>query len=182
MKRYLSYLFAALLALAPLQGLAAPGNTLVVFMPQSDEPPTSNPATFVLRNGRLVLAFDTTTAEGAVFKGVMPQNFSNATGVTVYVTWMAQSATTSTIGWTIELERVSTDQDADSFATAATVTAATVNGTSGITSTTSVAITAGANMDSIVAGDVFYLRIKRDVANDAASGDAQLVAIEIRET
>jgi len=160
----------------------ASGQTLVTFGVQQNMPPTSNPATLVVRNGRLFLAFDTTTGEGAVFRGTMPQNYSNTTGVTVYVTSMAQSATSGTIGWTIEFERATTDQDSDSFATAQTITAATVSGTSGITTTSSVAVTKGANMDSIVAGDDFYLRIIRDVANDNAAGDAQLQSIEIRET
>jgi hypothetical protein len=160
----------------------ASGQTLVKFGVQQNMPPTSNPATIVVRNGRLFLAFDTTTAEGAVFRGLMPQNYSDQTGITVYVTSMAQSATTGTIGWTVEIERATTDQDADSFATAQTITAATVSGTSGITTTSSVAITKGANMDSVVAGDWFYLRLIRDVANDNATGDAQLQGIEIRET
>lgn len=158
------------------------GQTVSSFGVQQNEPPASNPATFVVRNGMLVLAFDTTTGEGAVFKGLMPRNYSNTTGVTVYVTWMAQSATTGTIGWTVEFERMVTDEDADSFAAAQTITAATVDGTSGIPSTTNVAVTKGANMDSVVAGDWFRLRIIRDVANDNATGDAQLVGVEIKET
>jgi hypothetical protein len=62
------------------------------------------------------------------------------------------------------------------------VTATTVPGTSGVEMRTSVAVTNGANMDGITAGDHFRMRIRRDVANDTAAGDAELSMVEIVET
>jgi hypothetical protein len=74
------------------------------------------------------------------------------------------------------------DIDADGFATAQTITAATVDATSGNATTTSVTCTAGAaGTDSIAAGDLFRLRIRRDVANDTATGDAQILAVIVKE-
>ena len=163
----------------------ASGDTLCIFTAHANEPPASNYATCDLRNGIFVLDFDATTSESAIFKSIMPQNYSDATGVTVYVHYAASSATSGTIGWTVEFERMGdggTDIDADSFASAQTITAETVDATSGIMDVANVAITKGANMDSVVAGDTFRIRISRDVANDTATGDAELIAIEIRET
>ena len=156
----------------------------MVFTPACNEPEAANYATLNTRNGHPTLDFDTTTAESAVFSFVVPRNYAGG-GITVYVIWCAASATTGTIGWLIEFERVDAgtlDIDADSYASTQTVTAATVSGTSGVTSTTNVAVSNGANMDSIAVGELARLRIKRDVGNDNASGDAQLLAVELKET
>lgn len=161
------------------------GDTLGIFTPQANQPPATNYAALFVRNGHLVLAFDTTTQQTAIFSGVMPRNYAGG-GLTVSARWMAASATSGTIGWDITFERMNAanhDLDADAFATAQTITAATVDATSGKVTVTSVAITAGAaGTDSLAAGDDFRVRIRRDVANDTAAGDAHLLAIEIKET
>jgi|SRR5210317_1246278 len=162
----------------------ASGDSLIMFQPWSFSPPATNAATIGHRNNHPVLNFDTTTQWTAYFSGILPRAYGSS-GVTVYVHWMAATATSGTIGWDIAFERMSdntTDLDSDSFATAQTVTAATVPSTAGVVKVTSVAITNGANMDSVNVGDSFRLRIRRDVANDTAAGFAQLLAIEIKET
>lgn len=162
----------------------ASGDTLLIFLPSAAEFPSSNYATFNTRNNHLVLEFDTTTQETCYFSAVMPRSYSG-NGVTPYVHWAAASATSGTIGWDISFERIGSAQqdiDSDGFATAQTVTAATVDGTSGNVSVTNVAISNGANMDSVAAGEAFRLRIRRDVSNDNATGDAQLLAVELKET
>lgn len=162
----------------------ASGDTLCTFVAYQNEPPSSNYATLALRNGHPVLQFDTTTAESAIFTGIMSQNYGNTTGVTVYVTATLASAISGTLGWTVEFERMdaANDIDSDGFASAQTITATTVPATSGSPIVLNVAVAKGTNMDSIVAGDLFRIRIKRDVANDTASGDAELLCVEIRET
>lgn len=160
------------------------GATLLVFLPAQAEAPASNYATFDTRNGHPCLDFDTTTQESACWTAILPRAYA-AGGITVYLHWAATTATTGTIGWDVALERMSdsaTDLDADSFATARTVTAATVPATSGVVSVTSVAFTDGAQMDSVSAGESFRLRVRRDVATDTATGDAELFAVEIKET
>src|SRR5262245_59272143 len=139
----------------------ASGNTLITFRPQDNEPPSSNYATLDLRNGHPVLCFDTTTQETAIFTGVLPRHYSGG-GITVYLHWAAASATSGTIGWDVAFERIGAaqqDLDADGFASAQTVTAATVDGTSGNVSITNVAVSNGANMDSIAVGEAFRLRV-----------------------
>lgn len=162
----------------------ASGDTLLVFMPNDNEPPSSNYATLDTRNAHPVLDFDTTTQETAIFSGVLPRNYGGG-GITVYVHAMLSSATSGTLGWDVSFERMSdatTDLDSDSFASAQTITATTVPGTSGVVLVLNVAVSNGANMDSIAVGEAFRLRIRRDVANDSATGDAELLAVELKET
>lgn len=163
----------------------ASGDTLAIFTPLHNEPPATNFATLDTRNAHTVLDFDTTTQETAIFKSVMPRHYAGG-GITVYVHASLTSAVTGTLGWDVTFERVSDsiqDIDADGFATAQTITAATVPGTSGLVAILNVAITAGAaGTDSVAAGDGYRLRVRRDVANDTAAGDAELWAVEVKET
>ncbi len=162
----------------------ASGDTLAVFTPEQNEPPATVFGTLNTRNGILVLEFDDTTQWVAIFRSVLPRNYAGG-GITVYIHWMAKTATTGTIGWDVAFERdnaANHDLDSDAFATAQTVTAATVDGTSGKVTVTNVAISNGANLDSVAVGDAFRVRIRRDVANDSAAGNAQILAIELKET
>jgi hypothetical protein len=162
----------------------ASGNTLFTFFPADNEPPSSNYATFDTRNGHPVLDFDDTTGEDAIFTGLLPRSYAGG-GITVYVHAMATSATSGTMGWTVAFERMSdatTDLDSPSFASAQTITAATVPGTSGVVLVLNVAVSNGANMDSIAVGEAFRLKVTRDVANDTATGDIELLAVEGKET
>lgn len=162
----------------------ASGNTLIIWRAQDNEPPSSNFATFNLRNNHPVLDFDDTTQETAIFTAILPRNYGGG-GITAYLHWVA-AATSGTGGWDVTFERIgngSQDIDSDGFATAQTVTAATVPGTSGNVAITSVAIADGAaGTDSTAVGETFRVRIRRDVANDTAVGDLQLLAIELKET
>jgi hypothetical protein len=160
------------------------GDTLCVFLPLQNEPPASNYATLDFRNQHPVLDFDDTTQEAAIFTGVLPRSYAGG-GITVYLHWAATSATSGTIGWDVSFERIGAaqqDTDSDGFASAQTVTAAAVDGTSGNVTITNVAISNGANIDSIAVGETFRIRVRRDVANDTAAGDAELLAVELKET
>lgn len=157
---------------------------VIVFKPYDNEAPTSNYATLDTRNSRPVLEFDTTTQETAIFSSVLPTSYGG-NGLTVDVYFAADTATTGTIGWDAAIERIdasSLDTDGDSFAPAKTITAVTVPGTSGQILKSSVSFSSGSEMDGLLAGEAFRLRIRRDVANDTATGDAQLFYAVIRET
>lgn len=172
------------LATGTLSSTVTSNKPVVLFLPSGNEPPSTNYATFGTRNLHPTLDFDTTTQEAAIWTAVLPSAYAGG-GLTVEVYWAAATATTGTIGWDVAIERIdasSLDIDADSFATAQTITAATVPGTSGQIKMTSVAITSGANMDSLAAGEAFRIRLRRDVANDTATGDAQMIAMVARET
>lgn len=160
----------------------ASGNTLLIFSAEDGAPPSSAFAAWVRRNNHIVAAFDAATDESMDFRGILPQHYAGG-GLTVLLHWIAESATSGNVVWNAAMERLNTDMDADSFATAqaATTTAA---GTAGIIAVTTITMSSGANMDSLAAGESFRLRITRDANNgsDTMSGDAQLVAVEIRET
>lgn len=163
----------------------ASGDTLVTFIPQANEPPSSNYATLDLRNSHPVLDFDDTTNESAVFSAIMPRNYAGTTGVTVYIHYAMTSATADTIDWDVSFERIGDQQldiDGDSFAAVNSVDDTTVPGTSGNVDIVSVTFTDGVDMDSVAVGEGFRLKVTRDAASDDATGDAELRFVEIKET
>ena len=162
----------------------ASGDTLVVFLPQANEPPTSNYATLDTRNNHPVLDFDASTNEDAIFSGVMPRNYDGG-GLTVYLHYAMSSATSGDVDWDVAFERIGDQQqdiDSDGFAAANSVDNTTVPGTSGNVDIVNVTFTDGADMDSIAAGEGFRMKVTRDAASDTASGDAELRFVEIKET
>jgi len=152
--------------------------TYAVFTPNQNQPPSTAFATFDTRNSILKLDYDDTTSESGVFVGVLPEAASLGSGLIVRLWWMAKTATSGNVVWGVQFEKTGTDNDADSFDTAATGTSA-ANGTSGIETLASITITA---IDSLAAGDRFRLKVYRDAANasDTMTGDAELVAVEVR--
>lgn len=156
--------------------------TRFVFTPTAAEFPSANfPALAVDGQSRPYLAFDTTTDETCYWTFLAPQGLSGA--LTCVITYRAASATSGTACFEVALEAISdgdaTDTDAgSSFATVNTASAATVPGTAGYIDQFSVTLT---NNDSIAAGDYVRLRVNRDVSADNASGDIQVLAVELRE-
>lgn len=164
----------------------ASGNTLQIFGPLDNEPPSASFATLDVRNLHPVLDFDGAADESAVFSGILPRSYAGG-GVTVYIHFAATSATSGNVVWISAFERIgdgSQDIDSDSFATGNTVTHAT-SGTSGNVEIASIAHTDGSQMDSIAAGELFRIKITRDADNASDTVDAtdvELLGIEIKET
>ena len=159
----------------------ASGNTLAVFMPYQNEPPATAYATLDLRNGQPVLDCDGAADEEIVLSGIAPSHYAGG-GFTVLLHWLFTTATTGTANAEVSVERGSTDVDADSFA-AMTDGSVVPNATSGIETVQTVVL---ANMDSIVAGDHFRLKVRRDAdgtnGTDDITTDMELRSIEVRET
>lgn len=144
--------------------------------------PASNPATFNTRNTTPILEFDQTTTETAYFYMTAGPDYAGG-NIQVYLQWAAVP-TSGTVGWLVAFENLgsgSNDMDSDNFASDQTVTAATVPGTSGVNSVTSVVVTAGSATNTLAANQGFRLRVRRDVANDNAAGDAQLLSVSLKE-
>lgn len=153
--------------------------TIVRFTPADNQPPAANFATLDQRNSFLVLEYDASTQESANFIGVIPEGATLTNGLTVRLWWMGDTATSGNVRWGVSFEAVGTDNDADSFSSVTEATGA-ANGTSGIETVTEITATA---IDSLVAGNRFRLRVARiaaDATNDTMTGDAQLVAVEVR--
>lgn len=164
----------------------ASGNTLGTFGARDGVPPGSNYATQDTRNNIPVLDFDATTEETILFGDALPDHYGGG-GITVDVWWMATSATTGAVVWGGSIERENaggTDLDSDSFATEQLASAVNTDATSGKGNKSTITFTAGANMDSLVAGEPYRLKIARKPADagDTMSGDAEIYRVKVRET
>lgn len=163
----------------------ASSDTLLIFHPYHNEPPSSNYATLDSRNQHVCLDYDASTNESAVFSSVMPQHYAGTTGVTVYIHYAMSSAEADTVDWDVAFERIGDQQldiDGDDFAAVNSVDNTTVPGTTGLVDIVSVAFTDGADMDSVAKGESFRMKVTRDAVSDDAAGDAELYKVEVRET
>ena len=163
----------------------ASGNTLLTFHPYNNEPPTANYATLDTRNLHPILDFDKDTDESAVFSAVMPRHYDGS-GITAYIHWSADGVTVNEVVWDIAFERIGDGQldiDGDSFAAVQSVTD-TAPGTDGFVTIANIPFTDGAQMDSVAVGELFRIKITRDAdtGDDDLDADAQLHAIELKET
>lgn len=151
--------------------------------PFSAEFPASNYPQLLLSNRRPVLAFDAATDEAAYWTLVAPQGLTGA--LTLVISYAMASATSGAVVWQAAIEAI-TDGDAldtdaaDSFDADNTSSAATVPGTAGQIDQVTITLT---NADGVAAGDLVRVRINRDAnnASDTATGDAYLLAAELRD-
>lgn len=167
-------------------GGSAGTKTYAAFTPLDNQPPTSAYATLDTRTaGVAVLDYDSTALESAIFVGCLPEAAVTTSGLKVRLVWTADTVTnTDAVVWAIQWQRIdtSTDLDADAFSNTVTATAA-ASGTAGVPVITEITITGTANLDSIVAGDFYRVKISRDGTHtsDALTNDACLVGVEIRD-
>lgn len=163
----------------------ASGDSLMQFDAAGGEPPATNFGRFKRRNGHYVIAFkDAATNEDIIFSGVMPQHYGGG-GVTVFLHYTLDTATTGNTDWDVSWERIGDQQqdiDSDGFASVQSVDNTTVPGTAGLVDIVSIAFTNGSQMDGVLVGESFRLKVTRDGASDTAAGDAQLKHVELQET
>lgn len=161
----------------------ASGDTLVVFHPYNNEPPSADYASMDLRNQHPVLDFiPTGTSESAVFSSVMPQIYTNG-GIDAYIHWSSDGLTTGTVIWDGYFERIGDgiqDVDSDGFASAQSITD-TAPDTNGYVTIAKISFINGAQMDSVVAGEKFRFKVTRDTSGGSMAADAELHAVELRE-
>lgn len=163
----------------------ASGNLLSRFGAAANMPPATMFATPDVRNGLLVLDFDATLSEGAIFADVLPPIYSGG-GLTIRIRWMASTAVSGGVRWGVFIERHQRgvdDSDADSFAAAVYGTTQAV-APSGTEMETAITLAAGAAMDNLAVGERYRLKVARDVvhATDDMAGDAELVQVDVLET
>lgn len=156
--------------------------TRFIGSPYSAEFPASNFPALTLSNRRPVLAFDAGTDETAYWSFIAPQGITGT--ITCVVTYAMASATTGAVYWQAALEAITAADAVDTDATTSFDTANSGNGTvpatAGYIQQISITMT---NADSIAAGDYVRLSVNRDAdnASDTATGDAYLLAVEIRD-
>ena len=160
----------------------ASGETLCRFTPQCNEPPSANLATLHIRNGHPVLDFALT--EIGIFSSIWPPNYSGL-GVTVYLHYCMEVDIADDIKLEVSFERIgeSLDIDADGFAAAQDTGDIVVPGTCGLVDIVPVVFTDGAQIDGLLSGEAFRIKVERvAVAGIDAADDLELLSIEIRET
>ena len=117
----------------------------------------------------------------------MPANYATG-GITLTVVWGADTATTGNVIWGAAFRDMPDDaEDIDTTAfsydynASAAVAAPSAVGEN---SYDNITFTNGADMDSVVAGNAFILRIRRDAANagDTMAGDSGLISLLMKET
>lgn len=156
--------------------------TRFVLTPQSAEFPASNFAAHTLVNRRPALAFDAATDETVYWTFIAPQGITGT--ITVVVSYVMASATTGAVYFQAALEAITdgdaTDLDATTSFDTANTGSATVPATAGYVDQISITMT---NADSIAAGDYVRLSLNRDAnnASDTATGDAYVLAVELRD-
>jgi hypothetical protein len=121
----------------------------------------------------------------AYFPLIMPQFYTGG-GVTVFLNWLAETATSGNVGWTIAFSRLNPNNQnfgTPAFGPSQSVAGVAVAGVAGVSKQSSKAVTAGTNMNGIVAGDQFVMSLSRDnTVGSNAAGFADMMTGEIRET
>lgn len=163
----------------------ASGDSLHIFASASGVPPTANFATLTRRNNHILYSFDAAVDESIDYSDVLNRVYSGG-GLTVTLIWLGDTAIVGDVVWGIQIERHQddvTDFDSDDFAALQSVTA-TVASAAGEPQYSEITFTNGGQMDGLLIGESFRLRVTRDAnnVNDTMAGDAQLARIEIRES
>lgn len=135
-----------------------------------------------------VLDFDATTQEYADFHGRMPTHYAGG-GLTLLLQWSSSTVAGGTDGvtWGAAIRRF-VDDGEDLDTTAHTYDYNTMNddppSAIGEVTDASITFTSGADMDSLVAGEAFILRVTRVVGDggDTMTGDAELHGVYLTET
>jgi len=160
--------------------------TRLILTPQSAEFGTANfpqLMTIGAADRRPVLGFDAATSETCYWSGIVPQSWAGT--VTAVISYCMASATSGGVAFDVAIEAVTSgdalDLDAaNSFDTVNGGNDGTVPGTAGYMEQISITL---ANLDSAAVADYLRISLARDVAdgNDTATGDAYVLAMEIRD-
>lgn len=152
-------------------------------------PPAANAATPDERPGGSTPAenwpcfdFDDTTTEYRDYLCLL-EGYDGG-GLTFKWKWSGTSATTGTVQWSVAIRRVADDaEDLDSSHSYSfqNATATATSSTLGNVTYTTLNVSHGANMDNWADGEMAMVRVRRNVAGDNMSGDAELLAFSAVE-
>jgi hypothetical protein len=137
-----------------------------------------------LSNERPILWFDGATDEECCWTFVAPQGLTGT--LTLILLLVAASATSGTVRFQADVEAITPGDSVDTDATTSFDTTnsggASVAGTAGYLFSLSITVT---NADSIAAGDLVRLRVRRDAdgttGTDDVTTDVGLLAAELRD-
>lgn len=157
------------------------GDTLLMFDPLANRPPTSGYATLDVRGQFVVLDFDASANEQAQFHAVVPRHYRGG-GIQVLVSWTSTSATSGNAKLRVELTRLTTGGNLDSLPSVGgtadlVVVAPATSGNVGVATFADLAVS------DLAAGEMLLVRMTR-LATDGAdtmTGDLELIAVEVKE-
>lgn len=170
----------------------ASGDTLAIFTARDGVPTATAGAVHAILAGAStpaegvpILSFDSATDESVDFVGVLPRAYAGG-GLTLTLHW-ASGATTGATVWNAAFFRIADDTvdiNTTGFTYDYNAVTATTASAAGEVDYAAITFTDGADMNSLAVGELFILRINRDAnhASDDMTGDAHLIAIEIKET
>lgn len=161
-------------------------DTLCVLLPHAYFPSATAYATRDTRNSTPVLDFDADTDESALWLDVMPVRYAGG-GLTVDIMFAMTSATNGDVVWCAQFERIGIGEqsiESDDFASEKSAVVSVYSIVASRVKQATLTFTDGAEMDSLESGEPFRIRVYRDADNayDTATGDAELVAVHIKET
>lgn len=174
----------------------ASGDTILTLTAHNASPPGASYAQPDIVDGGStpseavpVWDFDGGTSDEYVdFMCMMPEHYGGG-GLTCTILWSSSSVAGGSNGvvWGIALRRIADDDEDINSSHSYDYNEVNPNPPSAIgeVSYDNITFTNGSDMDSVVAGDYFILRIRReasDTVNDTMSGDAELHAIYVKET
>lgn len=158
------------------------GPKIANFKPFDWEPDYASPTlpTTGLINNRPVLSFGDTGSGIAMWTDLTPDNFIPASGIDVAV-WWSTNVSVGTVGWEVAIERIGYGANiANSNFGASLIIAASAVPNSGELKTTSVKIPFS-DLGGMLPGDMFRLKVSRDVTNDNAVSPAFLHLVELKQ-
>ena len=154
--------------------------TFMRFGPRENEPPATSFAVIDTRDGLPVLAFPWDVQASAIFTETIPQGTDISGGIAFFIQWASLSSVSGTVGWTVELQRLSddgidTDAASSQFGTPAVITEVAVPAAAGQLRTTSVQIGALALPAGLAAGNGLRIRLRRNIAADDSTSSAHFI-------
>jgi hypothetical protein len=154
--------------------------TIGVLSPKEYEAPlTGYTANLATRNGRPILNFSHDTGQSALWSSLIPYDAYLNSGLLVNAWWSCQTSV-GTVGWTMYLEKINDNAviASDNFFGPYYIAPSSAPATGRIKKT-SQALTSG-DLSGISPGDVFRIKISRNIDNDNALATAELHKIELR--
>ncbi len=167
----------------------ASGDTVFVFLPANNVPPSSNFATldtFAAATGlRSVLDFDGVAAdETAIFPSVWPSNYAGG-GINVIIHYSTDGTDIDAVQFEVSVEVIQDDDDQDAggqdFGAATDITDTPAAATANKSNITAAGAISHANCGSPAVGDRMRLRVTRDFDHAANTDDVQLHAVHVKE-
>ena len=127
----------------------------------------------------LVYRFDPATIEYLDLFCRLSKNYAGG-GITITLPWAADTATAGNTVWQAAIRRLAigtTDIDTTAFTYAYQSVTSTAPAAAGILAEPAIVLANGAQIDSLAAGEAFFLRLRRNASDaaDTMAGDALLL-------